>query len=280
MRATAGGMLLRFEDGDAGPFGEDEAAALKVERPAGLPRLLVVAGERAHVGEAGDRGGRQAALGAAGDHDIDFAALDHVDGVDKGLDAGRAGCDGGHCRAMDPELHRHLATRHVRREEGDQERADPLGALLREGVDLVLDRRDATAAGVDHDANAVGVLISDLEIRLLQRLARGGHGELREAVHAAGGLEVHELLGHEVRDLAGDGDVESGRVESLNRADAGTTLGQTRPERVAADPQRADRAHTGHYNSCHQTLPFKNDDGPAAHSVCCTRSGRALAGAT
>src|SRR5690606_17763545 len=129
-------------------------------------------------------------------------------------------------------------------------------ALVAEDIDLMLDRRDTATAGVDHHANAVGVLVGDLEFCLLEGLPGGRDGELREPIHAAGRLEVHEVLRLEIGDLTGDGDVQTRRVEPLDSANAGAPFDQPRPECVPANPKRADRADAGHYNTCHHTHTF------------------------
>ena len=79
------GDLLGLDDQDARPFGEDEAVAVAVERPAGVGRVVVPGREGSHGGEPaeahpGDRG-----LGCRRDHDVGVAEGDVLEGVADGV---------------------------------------------------------------------------------------------------------------------------------------------------------------------------------------------------
>ena len=85
-------MLLGFKHHHRRAFGEDKPVAIEIERAARGGRIVVPARKRGHVRQAGDGNRGDAGLGAAGDHDIDFAAMEHVYRVDEGLNAGGTGC--------------------------------------------------------------------------------------------------------------------------------------------------------------------------------------------
>ena len=77
-----------------------------------------------------------------------------------------------------------------------------------------------------------------------------------EPVHPFGGLEVHELLRHEIRDLAGDLDFELRGIPGLNAPDSGAPRGQSLPGRFDADPERGNRSYAGDDDALQRFYPF------------------------
>ena len=162
VRAAVQGMLLRFDDQQSSAFGEDEAVAAEIERPAGGSWIVVSLGKGTHVRHSGDRRAAQARLGAAGDDEIGLIPLDHLRGLDKGLHARGARRRRGDGRTVDTECHRNLAARHIRREERDGQRMNPLGAFRHHGLDVRFHDGNAAAAAVDDGADALTVFGIDL----------------------------------------------------------------------------------------------------------------------
>ena len=92
MRAAFLGVLQFFEHDHAGPFAEDEAVAVEVERPAtafgGSSLRVREGGEQV---EAGDAEGVDHAVRAAGEHHVGVAVADDLGRLADGLAAGGAG---------------------------------------------------------------------------------------------------------------------------------------------------------------------------------------------
>ena len=121
---------------------------------------------------------------------------------------------------------------------GNHQRPDARWAVHGHGGDVAFDRRDAAAAGVHDDGDAVAVLVGDLELGVREGLAGAGDGEMREAVHAANRFGVHERFGIEVRDFGGDLDRKILGVEMLDATDAGAPGDQSVPQRGDTDAER------------------------------------------
>jgi hypothetical protein len=68
---------------------------------------------------------------------------------------------------MDSEDNRNLTTGHVRSEQSDQQRMNPLRALLEHMLDLDFHDRNSATARIDDRPDIITVLIGDLELRVL-----------------------------------------------------------------------------------------------------------------
>ena len=77
---------------------------------------------------------------------------------------------------------------------------------------LAGERLDTTSTRVEHDADTLALLGRDLQARILQRLAGRRDRQLGKAVHAARGLDVHEVPGVKVLHFGRDLHVEPLRV--------------------------------------------------------------------
>ena len=73
----------------------------------------------------------------------------------------------------------------------------------------------------------------------------GRQGELREAVQPPGRLRIEDGFRLEVLDFAAEMDLEGGRVELLDDADAAAAGAQGRPEARNVRAERVDRAQAG-----------------------------------
>ena len=80
-RAARQSVLGRLEDHHAGALAVHEAVAVAVERPRGVLRVVVALGQRVHVAERRETHRQQRRLRAAGEDDVDLAALDHAQPV-------------------------------------------------------------------------------------------------------------------------------------------------------------------------------------------------------
>jgi len=63
---------------------------------------------------------------------------------------------------------------------------------------LAGERLDTTSTRVEHDADTLALLERDFQVRIPQRLAGRRDCQLGKAVHAARGLDVHEVPGVKV----------------------------------------------------------------------------------
>ena len=210
-RAAPAGVVFRFKHHDAAALAHDAAIAVLIEGAAGFVGLLVAPGEGAHVGQ-GDDGEAHKGLRAAGHHHVGLAKLEHATRVDEGLRARGARGDRRHHRSMNAIGDRDLAGGHVRRDHGNGEGADASGPTLVVVQGLAGERLDTTSTRVEHDADTLALLGRDLQARILQRLAGRRDRQLGKAVHAARGLDVHEVPGVKVLHFGRDLHVEPLRV--------------------------------------------------------------------
>ncbi len=182
LRAAGLRELLALEHQHAGALAEDEAVALLVVRAAGRLRLVVPLGQRAQLGEPGQRQRVHAGLRATGDDDVDRAGAQQEQRPGERLRAGRAGADGGVDPGAGAELQADRGGRAVGHEHRDEVRADPSRAALAQHVGLAEDRQRTADAGADHDGEPLGV-----------DLGRAGVGpglagrDQRELLHAGPG---------------------------------------------------------------------------------------------
>src|SRR4051794_32479973 len=119
----------------------------------------------------------------------------------------------------------------------------------------MLDGRNATAAGVHDDGDAISVFVGDLQSRGFDRFAGCCDRELREAIHAFGRLGIHEIPGDKVRHFARDLHVEIRWIPRLNAADARSSGEETLPSRLRADPEWRNGTHAGYHDALHRRIP-------------------------
>ncbi len=171
-------VLFRFDDQQAGAFREDEPIAPEVERPAGGSWIGIALGKGAHVRHGGNGGAAEARLGAPGDDDIGFIALNHLGRLDEGLHSRRAGSRRGNSWAVDAECHRYLTTCHIGSEQGDGQGMNPFGPLRDHRFDIAFHDGNAAAAAVDNGADPLAVFGIDGVAGVLQRFSRRGDREM------------------------------------------------------------------------------------------------------
>ena len=199
-------------DHDPRALAEQEAVPVTIERPRRVLRVIVALGQRAHVGQRRERDGQQGRLGAAREHHVDLAPLDHPQAVQERDDRAGAGGDLGDDRTGEAVLHRQQAGGHRARQRRDGERADLSRALGVQRGGAVDDLLLAAAAGIDRDRDPVTLLqLVRLEVqaRVRDRFLAGGHAEVDEATHPAGHLAVHGDGRVEALDLGRDAHVVS-----------------------------------------------------------------------
>src|SRR5699024_2071768 len=102
-RAALPGVLVLLHHQHAGAVGQHEAVAVAVPRTARLFRLLVARRQRARRTEAADSGADRRELGAAGDHHVGVAVLDHAHREADVVRTGRARGHARDVRALEPE---------------------------------------------------------------------------------------------------------------------------------------------------------------------------------
>ena len=255
-RPAAAGDLFGLEDQDAGPFGQDEAVAVAVERAAGAGRVVVAGRQGPHRGEPAQAHVGDRRLAAAGDHDVGLARLDELEGVADRV--GRRGTGGRdrRARALQAPADRDLAAGGVDHQLGDRERADPRRALLHHHGVLGLELVQPADPRADDHAARLRRQRREVDPGIVDRRDARGHGELREPVEVPRFLDPEP--GHRVPvvDLAAEMDLELGRVEQRQRPDAAPAGAEGGPEPLQAVAQRRDHPHAGDDDAawmCHVT---------------------------
>ena len=148
--------------------------------------MLVLGGEAAHRGEAGEDERHDAGLGAAGEHRVGVAALDHLRGLTDRVGARRARRDDRVVRAVDPERDRELPGDRVDEDVRQEVRRDAVGPALAQDVVLLEDAGNATDRGAEDDPDPRRV--EPVQVRVVERLPAGRDAEQDVA------LELPRLL--------------------------------------------------------------------------------------
>src|SRR5262249_50107317 len=143
------------------------------------------------------------------------------------------------------------------------ERRDFARAFREQPLLLFFDLSDAADAGADQHAAAGSVFFAEVELRIGNGFARGGDGQLREAVEAASLALLDIVLRREVFDFAGDADVVLAGVIKRHWSDAALVAEQTVPELRDGKTQRRDRSQTGDHDTPARHAHF-SFSGPAS----------------
>ena len=133
------GKLQLFENQNARALADDKAVAILVEWAAGVGRLVVARGKRAHGGESAHGHGRDRGLGAAGNHRVGVAVQNHAHRVADGVGAGGAGRGRGRDGAPRAVADADLPGGHVHNGRGNEKRRHLARAALQQVVVLALD---------------------------------------------------------------------------------------------------------------------------------------------
>ena len=133
----AGGVVLASRGPACRRLRRSRSRPVRVERPAGSRWVVVPGGQCPHgLPKPAIAIGVIVASRAARDDDVGVAGAGSAQRFADRVRARGAGRDGAEVRALEPELDRHLAGRHVADHHRDEERADAVGTLLEQ--DLVL----------------------------------------------------------------------------------------------------------------------------------------------
>src|SRR5262249_42724052 len=152
---------------------------------------------------------------------------------------------GGEIGTLETELDGNLASGHVDDHHRDEEWAHPAGTLLEERRVLLLERLHASDARADDDAASVAIDGFEIQSRRPDGLVGGHDRVLDEAIHPLRLLAVHDSLGREALDLAGEASLERGGIEPRDRAGPGLALQQVIPEFLQGVPDGRDHARPG-----------------------------------
>ena len=202
-------------------------------------------------------------MGAAGEHDVGFAAADDFGGLADGLAAGGAGGEAVEVRAFGAEMRGDVGDRHVRFLFELELRVEALEAFLDERgqVELaVLEGGDhhvaevveilLAFAGAEIDAEAIGVdgaedagVVHGLPGGADRELACGGRAFPRPSASSP------SLATVQLRTSARDARGEVAGVEERCEVDAGLAFFEVGPELGHGGAERSYAAHAGYYYS-------------------------------
>src|SRR5690606_9426599 len=249
LAVDAGAALLRvlvfLQHQDAGAVAEHETVAVLVPGTGGAGRLVVAGRHRLHRAEAADRGRGAAVLGAAGDHHVGIAVLDHAHGHADRMVGGGAGRDRREVRALDALQDAQLARQHIDDGAGHVEGRDLARTALVQGDGGLLDAAHAADAGADQGADALGVLLGHLQAGVLHGLEAGSQAIVDEGVHLLDVLRRQEGLRVEIAHFAGDAGGIGRGIGVGDRADAAAAGLDAVPGSGQGVADGRDDAHTG-----------------------------------
>jgi hypothetical protein len=252
-------MIQRLDHHHGGALAHDESVTIAIERTRRPHRLLAEAGrQRASRREAPEADLVERRFGAAGEDDIRLAGPDHAHRIADRLHTRGTGRHGTAERPAEPVLDRNLAGCQVGQEERNGERRQaPHAARLADSHRLRQAGKSADARG--HDGS--GPLALLLRFRrpscFGERLVRGDHRHLDEAVHLPQFLVRHRALGIEAAfrifghvldgpaDLGGQltGDIVA------EAAKPGAPADQALPHQFLPTTQWRHNANTGYHHS-------------------------------
>src|SRR5208283_3596080 len=178
-----------------------KAVAILVPRTAGLFRIVIAGGERAHGGESTDAHRSDGGLGTAGDHNVSVIVLNDAERVSDGVGARGAGGRGGFVRSLGAETHGDVAGGKIDDGGGYKERRNLARSTIEKSGVFAFDDIESADAGADVDANALGIFRRDLQAGHFERFIRGGQRQVDEASHLLVFFFFDEVEGIEVLDL-------------------------------------------------------------------------------
>ena len=248
-------VLLGLDDERAAALADDKAVPVQVKRPAGVFRVVVAAGQRLGLRQAGDHDRAQNALAADCQDGFRLArAQQHGRGHHR-VAACRAGGVERQARAVDAVGDRDLRRGNIADGHGHKARADAV-ACVKRGLG-VCNRGHAVHRRSHHDADTVGLGL-DCKAAVRQRFLRCGKRELHERVHRARKRFGHEVGRLKVLELGRNLHRQGGCVKPRDPADAALAADQRLPIVVHADADRRNRPHTCYDQSFlfHASSPF------------------------
>ena len=233
-------MLVLFDDGHPGAFGHHEAIAVFIKWPAGAGRIVVAGRQGTHPGKPREAHRRHGRLAAAHDTDIGLAMLNPAEGITDGIrGAGTRGGDGA-IGTFEAEEDREVPAGRVDHQFGNHERRDAVGAAIEQHAMLLLDLVQTADSAARHHTVAVRIARGEVDSRLLDRLDPAIDGELHEPVHLLGVATGDQVGGVEILDFTAKRDLELGRVEPLDRANAAFAGAKALPEFARLLPEGSD----------------------------------------
>ena len=245
IRAAFLGDFEGFENHDAGAFADDEAVAVGVEGAAGVFRVIVAGGERAHGGESADAHGGDGGFGAAGDHDVGGAALDNFEGVADGV--GRRGAGGGRggIGTLGAVTNRDVAGSEIDDGGRNEKRGNLSGAAGEIFGMFALDDVETADAGADVNAGGIGEFGRDGERGLLHGEIGGGERQLNEAAGLFQFFFLEPIERLEALYFAGDAAIETSGIEMSDGTDAAFGGENVAPDFFGPDAETADESDAG-----------------------------------
>ena len=244
------GVFLGFDDERAAALADNEPVAVEVERAAGMFRVVVTAGQRLGLRQAGHHNRTQDAFPTDREYRVRLAGAQQHGGGDDSVAARGAGGVERQARPADAMRNGDLRGGDVADGHRHEAGADAVARVER-GLCL-RDRGHAIHRRTHHDADAVG-LARNRKPAVPERLLRGSESELHEGVHRARERLGHVVDGGETLQLGRDLHGQAGCVETGDRAYTAAAGLERLP--VGGDPD-ADgryRAHAGDYQCffCH-----------------------------
>ena len=255
----AGAPLLRvlqlFQDQHPGALAQDEAIPVAVPGPAGGLRIIVARRQGLHGCKSAHAQGRQVGLGAAGQHHVGVAVGDETPGVTHAVQPGGAGTDDGIAGPLKTQHDGQLPGHQIDDRPRHEERRDAPRPALEVVLVRGLDQGKATDAGAHEGAEALRVLLGDLQSTVAKGLQARCHAVMDEGVEVPQLLRVHPVGGVEVPHFPGNARWERRGVEAGDRADARLAGDQIGPAGLDVVTDRRDEAKA------------RNDDATLAHQL-------------
>ena len=189
---TAGlGMFVLFQHHHASTVAEHETITLLVPGAAGRCRVVVTGGQGTRGGKATQAGGAGGHLGTTGNHHVGVAVFDQARCIADGMGCGGAGGGDGVVGALHAIQDGQVAGDHVDDVAGYEERRDLARTAFEEGRIALLNAAQATDAGTDGDADALGVFVGNFQSGIPDGLDARSHAIVDEGRHLAGVLGLH-----------------------------------------------------------------------------------------
>jgi hypothetical protein len=274
LRAAGLGSLELFEDEHSGPFAQDEAVAIFVERARGVTRIGVSRGKGREQVEARDAERVNHAVSAAGKHHLGIAAADDFGRfADRLAGSGTSG-EAVQVRALGVEQAGEVASRHVRFLFEFDLRVEPFEPALGELFEIEFAVLPGLGDHVHEDGEVLlaftGAQIHAEQSRIKRRIEHtrvsdGLHGGAHSELHVAAGqvealgsfvIVSQVVILHFRRELGG----EVFGVKVSDGADAPGARFQRVPHRFDIVADGGDAANTRNdYAASHSDLPFAGE---------------------
>ena len=199
-------------------------------------RVVIAGGERFGGGKAGNAHVVARHFGAAGNHDVGIAHLNHAHRLGNGMGGGRTGSGGGQIGAPQSVTDREIARHHIDQVARHIKRRYPFGAVIKKIFVAFQHAGESTDAGADNNAGAFAErgIGSKIQPAVADGVNARSHAVEYESVHFAQFFFVEIARGIKIGHIAAKTYRQGGSIIICNRTNAAFSSKNILPGKLQA----------------------------------------------